>query len=122
MASLRIEFSTVRELEKKSYRVFAYGGGALLAGVVLTFIGLVIVGVPLLVLSALALLGGIAWVSMLGKEESRAMFCPYCSSKNDVYASRKNFDCDICSRPVVVSESGEPMVAEAIDTEARYDR
>ena len=122
MTSLKIEFSTVRELEKKSFRVFAYGGGALLVGVVLTVTGLMIVGVPVLILSALTVLGGIAWVSMLAREESRAMFCPYCSSKNDVYASRKNFDCDICSRPVVVSESGEPVMAEAIDTEARYDR
>ena len=122
MASLKIEFSTVRELEKKSFRVFAYGGGALLAGVVLTVTGLMIIGVPVLILSAVTVLGGIAWVSMLAKEESRAMFCPYCSSRNDVYISRKNFDCDICGRPVIVSESGEPVMAEAIDTEARYDR
>ncbi len=122
MASLKIEFSTVRELEKKSFRVFAYSGGGLFVGVALTVIGLIVIGVPVLVLSALAVLGGIAWVSMLAKEESRAMFCPYCSSKNDVYVSRKTFDCDICSRPVVVSESGEPVMAEAIDTEARYDR
>ena len=122
MASLKVEFSTVRELEKKSFRVFAYGGAGLIAGLVLTLTGLMFIGVPILVLSALVLLGGMGWVSMLGKEESRAMFCPYCSSKNDVYLSRKSFDCDICGRPVIVSESGEPVVAEAIDIEARYDR
>ncbi|OFX14581.1 MAG: hypothetical protein A2Z18_11345 [Armatimonadetes bacterium RBG_16_58_9] len=122
MASLKVEFATVRELEKKSFRVFAYGGGALLLGLVFTVTGLVIIGVPVLVVSALVLLGGIAWVSMLAKEDSKPMFCPYCSSKNDVYLSRKSFDCDICSRPVVVSETGEPLMAEAIDTEARYDR
>ena len=40
------------------------------------------------------------------------MFCPYCASKNDVYLSRRSFDCDICRRPVLVTEFGEPVVAD----------
>lgn len=115
------EFATVRELEKKSVRLFEYVGGALLGGFVLMFIAPVI-GIPLMIISALGIVAGIVWISMLGKESSRAMFCPYCSSKNDVFQSRRNFDCDICGRPVIVSESGEPLMAQNIDTEARYDR
>lgn len=122
MSPLRIEFDTVRDLEKKSFRVFAYSGGALLAGFVLMVMALPIVGIPLMALSAVAILLAIGWVYMLGKEQSRPLFCPYCSSKNDVYISRRQFVCDICGRPVVVSDSGEALVAEAIDTEARYDR
>ena len=122
MTSLKVEFATVRQLEKKSFRVFAYGGGALVVGLVLTLTGLAVIGAPLLVLSSVILLAGIAWVSMLAREASRALFCPYCSSSNDVYCSRRSFDCDICGRPVTVSEDGEPLVAEAIDIEARYDR
>jgi len=116
------DFSTVRELEKRSFRVFEYGGGALLGGLLLTFLGVPMLGVPLLTLSALAIIAAIVWVTMLGKESSRTMFCPHCSSKNDVFLSRRDFNCDICGRPIVVSESGEALMAEAIDTEARYDR
>jgi len=115
------EFSTVRELEKRSFSVFQYGGGAFLAGLVLTFV-LPQIGVPVMALAALAIIGGIVWVTMIGKESHRPLFCPYCSSKNDVFLSRRDFDCDICGRPIVVSESGEPLMANAIDTEARYDR
>ena len=122
MAFLKVEFATVRQLEKKSFCIFAYGGGAFLVGLVLMFTGLPFIGVPLMVLAAAVLLAGIAWVSVLGREPSRSLFCPYCSSRNDVYSSRRSFDCDICDRPVIISEDGEPLMAEGIDTEARYDR
>jgi len=121
MSSLKIEFATVRELEKKSSRLFIYGGGAFLLGVILIFI-IPPIGIILTVLSALAVLGAIAYISMLARETSKPMFCPYCSSKNDVYMSRQSFDCDICGRLVKVSENGEPMMSEEIDLEARYDR
>ena len=114
MASLKIEFSTVRELEKKSSKAFIYGGGGFLAGVLMVFIFLPI-GILLMALSATVVLAAICYVSMLGKETSRPLFCPYCSSKNDVYASSREFDCDICSRPIVVDENGEAAMAQQID-------
>lgn len=119
MASLKIEFDTVRDLEKKSSGIFMYGGGGLAAGFILSFVGLGLIGIPLLVLSGVVLIGGIAYVSMLGKEPSRPVFCPYCTSKNEVYQSRRKFDCDICKRPVIITETGEAVMAEAIDTQAR---
>ena len=122
MALFKVEFATVRQLEKKSFCVFGYGGGALLVGLVLMFTGLPFIGLPLMLISAAVLLLGIAWVSVLGRESHRSLFCPYCSSRNDVYHSRRSFNCDICDRPVIVSEDGEPQMSEAIDTEARYDR
>ncbi|MGQ9454533.1 MAG: hypothetical protein ACUVRS_07150 [Armatimonadota bacterium] len=120
MSPRKIEFSTVRELERKTHKIFIYGGFALLVGLLLTVVGAAIIGAPLIVLSAIVLIGAMVYVSVLGKEPTRPLFCPYCSSKNEVYVSRKSFDCDICRRPVVIDENGEPMPAEPIDTTARY--
>lgn len=120
MASL-VEFDTVRELEKKSSRVFMYGGGGLFAGLVLTFI-VPPLGVALMALSALVVLGGIICVSTLAKEKTNPLFCPYCASKNDVYTSRRSFSCDICARPVIVDENGEPAMAQPIDLTARHNQ
>jgi len=121
MASLKIEFATVRELEKKTASIFKYGGGALLAGIVLIFV-FPPIGIPLAALAAVALLGGIIYVSMLGKERSRAIYCPYCSSKNDVYASRREFACDMCRRPVKIGDNGEAIMAQPIDLTARHNQ
>lgn len=121
MASFKIEFSTVRELEKKSSHIFMYGGGAFLAGIVLIFIAAPL-GVFVTAISALVLLGGIVYVSMLGKEQSRPVYCPYCSSKNDVYVSIQKFGCDICSRPIIFNENGEAVMAEEIDLTARHNQ
>ena len=121
MAGRKLEFATVRELEKKTFRVFGYGGSVFGAGLVLTLVGAAIVGAPVMVISGSVVVGAMIYVSMLGREPSRALFCPYCASKNDVYASRRNFNCDICRRPILVSEEGEPVAAEPIDTVARYN-
>jgi hypothetical protein len=121
MASLKIEFATVRELEKKSSQIFIYGGGAFLAGIVLIF-AVPPLGILLTTLSAAAVLAGIFYVMMLGREGSRAMFCPHCASKNDVYVSRKEFDCDMCRRPIKVGENGEPIMAQPIDLTARHNQ
>ena len=120
MASL-IEFSTVRELEKKSSRVFIYGGAGLFVGLVLIFI-VPPVGVILAALSALAVLGAIICVSALAKERTRQLFCPYCASRNEVYASRREFNCDICRRPIIVDEFGEAQMAQPIDLTPRHNQ
>ncbi|MDH7601510.1 MAG: hypothetical protein QHI38_05105 [Armatimonadota bacterium] len=122
MAPHKIEFSTVRELERKTHKVFMYSGSSLLIGLLLTLIGLVVIGVPVIILSLVVLIGAMAYVSVLGKEPTRTLFCPYCASKNEVYRSRTRFSCDICRRPVVIDENGEPAPAEPIDTTARYNR
>jgi len=119
MSPLKIEFSTVRELEKKTFRVFGYGGAAFAFGLILTLIGLGIVGAPVMLTSAAVVIVAIVWVSMLGKEPSRPTFCPYCASQNDVYQSRRSFNCDICNRPVIINESGEAVAAERIETPIR---
>ena len=120
MASFKVEFATVRELEKKTFRVFGYGGSAFGIGVLLSLIGLGIIGVPVMVLSGMALMIAIAWVSMLGKEGTSRLACPYCATPNEVYQSRRAFSCDICGRPVTVTENGEPIAAEPIDATARF--
>ena len=121
MASPKIEFATVRELEKKTFRFFGYGGSAFGVGLILTVFGLAIVGAPLMVASGACIIGAMAYVSMLGKEPSRAVFCPYCAMKNDVYVSRTSFRCDICKRPILVSADGVPTAADPVDTRARYN-
>ncbi len=121
MASLKIEFATVRELERKIAHIFKYGGIAFGVGVVLIF-AFPPIGIPLTALSALAVMCGIIYVSMIGKEKTRPLFCPYCASKNDVYASRREFACDLCHRPVKINENGEPVMAQPIDLTARHNQ
>jgi len=121
MAGRKLEFATVRELEKKTFRIFGYGGSVFGAGLILTLVGAAIVGAPVMIVSGSVVIGAMVYVSMLGKEPSRPLFCPYCASKNDVYVSRRSFDCDICRRPILVSDDGEPMAAEPVDTVARYN-
>ncbi len=120
MASRKLEFSTVRELEKKTFRIFGYGGSVFAIGLVLTVLGLAIIGAPMMVISAAVMTAAMIYISMLGKEPARQLFCPYCASQNEVYQSRRAFNCDICKRPVIVTETGEPVMAEPIDTTARY--
>lgn len=121
MAQLKVEFSTVRELEKKSAQVFMYGGGAFFVGVVLIFI-VPPIGVILSILSALAVLAAMIGVSIIGKERTKQVFCPYCSSTNDVYLSRSEFDCDICRRPIQFDGNGEAVMAQPIDVAALHDK
>ena len=121
MASLKIEFATVRELEKKSSQIFMYGGSAFFIGIVLIF-AFPPVGIILTILSAAMVLGGIIYVMMLGRERSRALFCPYCASKNDVYVSRRELNCDMCRRPIKVGENGEPVMAQPIDLTPRHNQ
>ncbi len=119
MSPFKIEFATVRQLEKKTFRVFGYGGAAFAFGLILTLIGLGIVGAPIMLLSATVVIVAVVWVSMLDKEPSRPTFCPYCASQNDVYQSRRSFNCDICHRPVIVNELGEAVAAENMGTSIR---
>lgn len=122
MPPFKIEFATVKELEKKTFKVFGYGGVVLAVGLLFALLGLVIIGAPIMVVGGVVIMAGIAWVSMLGKEPTNHVFCPYCSSGNDVYQSRRSFECDICGRAVQISETGEPMMAESLDHESRYRR
>jgi hypothetical protein len=121
MAFMKIEFATVRELEKKSSQIFMYGGGAFSLGIVLIF-AIPPIGIFLTILSAAAVLAGIIYVMMLGRERSRALFCPYCASKNDVYVSRRELNCDMCNRPIKVGENGEPVMAQPIDLTPRHNQ
>ncbi|NLN77305.1 MAG: hypothetical protein GX141_00070 [Armatimonadetes bacterium] len=121
MASLKVEFATVRELEKKTSQIFVYGGSGLALGIVFVFI-FPPIGIVIAALSLIAMLGGMIYVGMLGKEASHPLFCPYCSTKNDVYASRREFACDICHRHVLVNENGEAVMAEEIDLTPRHNQ
>lgn len=114
-------FSTVRELEKKTSKAFIYGGGGLFVGLVMVFVVMPL-GIILMALSAIALLGAMCYVSMMGKEKSRPLFCPYCSSKNDVYQSASEFDCDICRRPIKIDEFGQAAMAQEIDMTMRHNQ
>jgi len=118
MAFLKVEFSTVRELENKVAHIFKYGGGAFLAGIfVFPPVGIIVTA-----LSAVVVLGSILYVSILGKERSRKIFCPHCASMNEVYVSRREFNCDMCHRQVKVDESGEVIMAQPIDLFTRQSQ
>jgi len=121
MPSFKIDFATVRELEKKTFRIFGYGGAAFALGLLLIMCGFAILGAPIMAVSALVLIGAMIWVSAMGKESHVPVFCPYCATQNDVYRSKRSFNCDICRRPIIINENGMALAAEHIDTQARYN-
>jgi len=112
-AAFKLEFDTVRDLERKGYRVFAVSGGILGVGVVLTLTAIgMVVGIPLIVLGGAGFLGAMLWMAVQGKEPTRRVFCPYCATSNEVFRSRSEFACDICDRRVAVSPDGEVYALE----------
>jgi len=50
---------------------------------------------------------GMAWISWLGKGKSKHLYCPYCSTKNDVFVPRPEFTCDMCGRVTKLTRRGE---------------
>ena len=70
MASLKVEFATVRELEKKTSKIFIYGGAGVVAGIILIFM-FPPIGFLITALSLAAVLGGMIYVGMLAKEPSQ---------------------------------------------------
>lgn len=108
------EFSTVRELENKGYGLFKLAGiigcVSLVVTIVLTW--LVWLSIPGMVLAAVMFFIGMVWISWLGKEPSRVVFCPYCATKMDVFLSRTLIDCDVCDRPMKITSGGEPIALQ----------
>lgn len=112
----KFDYDTIRELERKGFRVFYAGALLGFVGLVLTLFGaLMFLGVPLLLLGAGIFFVAMIWMAWLGKKPVRHLFCPYCATKNDVFMSRKEFACDICGRRVLVSPAGHPIPAEPIE-------
>jgi len=114
----KFDYDTVRDLERKGFRVFGAALAAGVVGLVLTITmlpPLMVLGIPLLILGASVFFFGMIWMSRLQKEPTRPLFCPYCASKNDVFMSRKEFSCDICGRRVGVSPAGQPVPIEPIE-------
>jgi hypothetical protein len=116
LAIFKGDYDTLRDLERKSRHVFYVGFGLSGFGLILSAL-IAFIGLPMLVLGIAVLFVAMLWMSKLQKEPSRAIYCPYCASKNDVFNSRKEFSCDICTRRVAVSPSGEPIPIEPIDDE-----
>jgi fatty acid desaturase len=110
---LKLDYDTVRDLERKGFRAFWITGGILALGLVLTLtaIGMVI-GIPLMLIGALGFLGAIVWLSVHSKEPTRRVYCPYCTTSNEVFRSRVEFACDICNRRIRIDANGEPLAIE----------
>lgn len=116
VAIFKGEYDTLRDLERKSRRLFYVAGGAALLGIVMTAIGmLAFLGIPLLVLGGGFFFFSMLWMMKLQKEPVRTLYCPYCASKNEVFISRKELSCDICSRRIGISPHGEPIPLEISD-------
>jgi hypothetical protein len=114
----RLEFDTIRDLEHKGFRVFWIAGGTLAAGILLTLTAIgIFLGVPLIIVGALLFLGAMLWMSAHSKEPTRRIFCPYCSTFNEVFLSRTEFACDVCKRRIGFDEDSEPVALdfESID-------
>ena len=117
----RFEYSTVRDLEHKSFRVFYFVGGMVALGFVMWLTSiLAFIGIPLVILGVLLFFITLLWMLKLSREPTRASFCPYCSTKNEVFVSRKDFLCDVCRRPIGVLPSGEVIPLET--TEEREEK
>ena len=109
----KFDYSTVRELEHKCFRVFYFVGGMVAVGFVMILTSaLGFIGIPLAVLGVLLFFATLIWMLKLQREPTRTAFCPYCSSKNEVFVSRKDFLCDVCQRSIGVLPSGEVIPLE----------
>ena len=116
---IKPEFATVRQLEMKGYGLFKWAGiiGAVSLGVSLFMPYLLPLSGPGMVVAAGMFLLGMVWISVLGKDPSRHVFCPYCASKNDVFVTRREANCDICGRLMRISEAGVPVAIEGEQVE-----
>lgn len=109
----KFDYSTVRELEHKCFRVFYFVGGMVVVGFVMMITQiLAFVGVPLMVLGILLFFITLVWMLKLTREPTREAFCPYCSTKNEVFVTRREFICDMCQRPIGVLPSGQIVPLE----------
>ena len=108
------EYATVRQLEMKGYGLFKWAAiiGAVCLAMSLAVPVLIWISGPGMGVAAIMFLLGMIWISVLGKEPSVHVFCPYCASKNDVFRSRREVHCDICGRLMGVSEAGVPIPIE----------
>lgn len=112
----KLDYDTVRDLERQGFRAFWITGSIFAAGVVLSLTAiLIIIGVPLIILGATGFLGSMLWMSMHSKEPTRRIYCPYCSATNEVFKSRSEFSCDICDRRIGIGSEGEPIALEEDD-------
>lgn len=100
VAALRAKLTTVRDIEKLSCRVFELGVSGFIAGVALSLDDITSAGVPLLALSAVVLMAGMAWISARMHENSQRLYCPHCGCPNDVYLSNAEYYCFHCRSTV----------------------
>ena len=106
--TFNFEYSTVRELEHKCFRVFYFVAAMVGLGFLLWITSLfAIIGIPMMVLGMLLFFITLIWMLRLQREPTREARCPYCASRNEMFVSRKEFICDMCRRPVGVLPSGE---------------
>lgn len=119
IAIFKGEYDTLRDLERKAHRLFYLGGGLAFVGLLFLIFGLGLnfIGFLLLPLGCGIFFASMLWMIKLQKEPMKHIFCPYCTSKNDVFASRKEFSCDICGRRVGFAPTGEPIPLELVDDE-----
>lgn len=82
-------------------------------GLVLSFaMTFIVIGVPLVLLSAVLMVALFVWMIRLQKQPRRDVRCPYCNNVNSVFDSVTEFDCDICDRPIKFNEAGGPVPAD----------
>ena len=113
VGTFKFDYSTVRELEHKCFRVFYFVGAMVVIGFVMILSNvLAFIGIPLTVLGVLSFFVTLVWMLRLSREPTREGFCPYCSTKNEFFISRKQFMCDMCGRPIGVLPSGEVIPLE----------
>lgn len=103
-----LEISTVRALERRSERVFACGVAGFLAGAALSLFGWDIIGLPLLLISAITLLVEMGWITWTLHEPCKQEQCPHCSATNEVFATRRTYRCDSCGKESVAHKGGWP--------------
>lgn len=112
-ALIKRDFSTIRQLESKGYRLMRPLVVVFFLGIILCFTTLLMAfGVGLIVISGFTLAGLFFWLIQLQKRPRRAIRCPYCNNPNDVFWEVTEFDCDICDRPIVFDSKGIPVPAD----------
>jgi hypothetical protein len=103
------------QAEEVGYRVLAAGAGMIGIGLLLTLtVVLIYLGVPLMVLGAAVVLGGMSWMFAINRRMTLEVLCPECQKRTRVLAGVTAFRCDDCSHEIAVEAAAAGGPGEVV--------
>jgi hypothetical protein len=100
MLPIVLDTSTLRALERRTSRLFAFGACGFLCGTGLSLFDWPEIGSPLLLISAITLLAEMGWISRVLRDSCCEVRCPNCATLNEVFCSKRHYRCEGCGKDV----------------------